>query len=163
MKTTEFQGMKIRLDRPKGFEQKGVDEDGKPWTRTYLYDYGFLPKTQGGDGEGVDVFIGPLADAHTAFWVIQKNKNGEFDEYKVFVGFRDRAAAKKAYLEHIPGKFFGGMVAVSVQMMKALLGYKPFEKLASGIPGEYLDKVAFLLAFQEELATMDLVGDVPWR
>lgn len=154
MKTTEFQGMKIRIDRPKGFEQTGIGEDGKSWKRTYLYDYGFLPKTKGGDGDGVDVFLGPDKAAHTAFWVTQKDKNGKFDEYKVFLGFHDRAAAKKAYLQHIPAKYLGDMAVMSVQMMRALLGYEPYEKIAAAIPGVALEKVAFLLAFFGELGTM---------
>lgn len=158
MKTTEFQGMKIRVDRPKGFEQTGVGDDGKPWKRPYIYDYGFLPKTKGGDGEGVDVFIGPDASAHTAFWATQKDKNGRFDEYKVFLGFHDRAAAKKAYLQHIPAKFLSGISAMSVQMMRALLGYEPFEKVAAALPGSTIEKVAFLLAFTEELGTMPQEG-----
>lgn len=163
MKTTDFQGMKIRIDRPKGYEQTGVGDDGKPWKRTYLYDYGFLPKTKGGDGDGVDVFLGPNKDAHTAFWAVQKDKDGKFDEYKAFLGFPNRAAAKKAYLQHIPEKYLGGVSAMSVQMMKALLGYEPFEKLASGLPGTTFEKVAFLLAFNEELGTMTQNGEVTWR
>jgi hypothetical protein len=154
MKTTEFQGMKIRIDRPKGFEQTGVGDDGKPWKRVYTYDYGFLPKTKGGDGDGVDVFLGPDKDAHTAFWAIQKDKQGKFDEYKVFLGFPTRAAAKAAYIKHIPSKYLGDISAMSVQMMRALLGYEPFEKMASALPGDTFEKVAFLLAFTTELGTM---------
>lgn len=131
MKTVTFEGMKVRVDRPKGFVQKGVGEDGKPWERKYLYDYGFLPKTKGGDGEGIDVFLGPDEEAaEDAHWVIQKKSDGSFDEYKVFLGFKSRAAAKKAYTDHIPRKFFGGMISMNVQMMRAMLGLEPAEKLA---------------------------------
>lgn len=132
MKTRLFEGMKVRIDRPKGFEQSGTDENGKPWTRVYKYDYGFLPKTQGGDGEGVDVYLGPNEDAHNAFWVIQKKPDGSFDEYKVFLGFDSKAQAKSAYLAHCPSKYFGGMLAMTVQMMRAMLGHDPAEKVASG-------------------------------
>lgn len=132
MKTRVFEGMKVRVDRPKGFVQKGTGADGKPWERTYLYDYGYLPKTKGGDGEGLDVFLGPDEDAaDDAHWVIQRKPDGSFDEYKVFLGFKNRAAAKKAYLEHIPKKFYGGMISMNVQMMRAMLGHEPAEKLAS--------------------------------
>lgn len=161
MKTINFQGMKIRIDRPKGFEQTGKGANGKPWKRTYLYDYGFLPKTKGGDGDGVDVFVGPNSEAHTTFWAIQKDKDGKFDEYKVFVGFPDRAAAKKAYLQHIPSRFLGGISAMSINMMKALLGIEPMEKLAMILPaGSFLEKVAFLLAFNDEVETMN--SEAPW-
>lgn len=131
MKTVTFEGMKVRLDRPKGFVQEGKDKDGKPWRRVYKYDYGFIPKTQGGDGDGLDVFLGPDENgAEDAHWVIQRKDDGSFDEYKVFLGFKDRKAAKKAYLEHIPGKYFGGMISMNTKMMRAMLGIDPMEKMA---------------------------------
>lgn len=138
-RTVTFQGMRVDLDRPKGFEMTGTGEDGKTWKRVYKLDYGFLPKTDGGDGEGVDVFLGPDSDAHDAYWVIQRKKDGSFDEYKVFLGFKDEKSAKAAYADHIPMKFFGGMVAMRVGMMKALLGKEP------------LEKIAVQLAFEDEL------------
>lgn len=146
MKTVHFQDLKIRLDRPKGFVQEGKDVNGRSWKRVYKYDYGFLPKTQGGDGDGLDVFVGPEPTAREAYWVIQKKNDGSFDEYKVFVGFKSRADAKQAYKEHIPMRYFGGMVAMSLQMMKAMLGIVPMEKMAS------------MLAFLGELAEIEVTG-----
>ena len=58
---------------------------------------------------------------------------GEEAARKVFLGFKSRAAAKKAYLQHIPRRFFGGMISMSVQMMRAMLGQEPAEKLATGL------------------------------
>lgn len=131
MKTVTFEGMRVRIDRPKGFVQEGKDKNGKPWRRVYQYNYGFLPRTKGGDGEGLDVFLGPDEEAaEDAHWVIQRKDDGSFDEYKVFLGFKNRAAAKKAYLAHIPQKYFGGMISMRVQMMRAMLGQEPAEKLA---------------------------------
>jgi hypothetical protein len=131
MKTVNFRGLKIRIDRPKGFVQEGKGEEGHPWKRVYQYDYGFLPKTKGGDGEGLDVFVGPDESADETYWVIQKKKDGSFDEYKVLLGFASRAGAKKAYGKHIPMRYFGGMAAMPIGMMKAMLGLEPGEKTAS--------------------------------
>lgn len=125
MKTVTFQGMRVRVDRPKGFVQRGKDESGGDWERVYKYDYGYLPKTQGGDGEGVDVFLGPAAGEDEAHWVLQVKKDGSFDEYKVMLGFASRAAAKKAYLEHVPARYFGSMVTMKVPLMRAMLGLDP--------------------------------------
>jgi hypothetical protein len=133
MKTRDFQGLRVRIDRPKGFVQEGKDEEGRPWKRVYKYDYGFLPKTQGGDGEGVDVFLGPDASARESFWVIQKKRDGSFDEYKVLVGFGSKQEAKKVYGEHIPMRHFGGMVGIPMGMMKAMLGVEPVEKVATWV------------------------------
>lgn len=133
MKTRIFEGIKIRIDRPKGFVQKGKNAEGVPWERTYKYDYGFIPKTNGGDDEGIDVFLGNDGEDNDAYWVMQKKDDGSFDEYKVFLGFKSKAEAKKAYLEHIPTKFFGGISVESIPMMKALLGLEPIEKLAQQV------------------------------
>lgn len=134
-----FQGMKISIDRPKGFVMEGHDDEGKPWRREYTHDYGFLPKTEGGDGEGIDVFLGPDPDAHEAYWVIQRKKDDSFDEYKVFLGFKNKDEAKRVYAAHIPMRFFGGMVAMRVSMMKALLGQEPLEKIATRLA--FLDEL----------------------
>jgi inorganic pyrophosphatase-like protein len=130
VKTVDFQGLKVKLDRPKGFVQEGKDSSGKPWRRVYKLDYGYIPKTEGGDGEDVDVFLGPDSTAKETFWVLQHKDDGSFDEYKVFLGFKKKTDAKKAYGDHIPMSHFGGIVAMPIAMMKALLGKEPFEKLA---------------------------------
>ncbi len=130
MKTVEFQGMKVRVDRPKGFVQTGRDRDGNAWRRVYKYDYGYLPRTQGGDGEGIDVFLGPDRGAEEAHWAVQKKDDGSFDEYKVFLGFADRAAARRAYLEHIPAKYLGPMLVMRVPLMRAMLGLDPAASMA---------------------------------
>lgn len=124
-KTTEFQGIKIHLDRPKGLIMTGKDKEGNDWAREYLYDYGFIPKTLGGDGDGLDVFIGPNPDASEAYWAVQNKDDGSFDEYKVFLGFTSRDAAIGAFRDHIPVKFLGGMVSMRLDMMKAMLGMHP--------------------------------------
>jgi hypothetical protein len=124
-KKVVFQGVEIHLDRPKGLVMTGEDKEGKPWTREYLYDYGFIPKTLGGDGDGLDVFIGPHKDATETYWATQNKDDGSFDEYKVFMGFSSRAAAEAAFREHIPLKFLGSMVSMRLDMMKAMLGMNP--------------------------------------
>jgi hypothetical protein len=119
---TSFQDMPIHVDRPKGFVMTGTDSDGKSWSRKYKYDYGFIPRTKGGDGDGLDVFIGPNKKAPEAYWAIQTKKDGSFDEYKVFLGFDNRDVALAVYRDHIPKKLLGGMVTMRVDMMKALMG-----------------------------------------
>jgi Inorganic Pyrophosphatase len=81
-KRVDYQGIGICIDRPKGSVMSGTDEKGEPWSRTYEYDYGFIPKTLGGDDDGLDVFVGPDPKAEDAFWAIQTKPDGSFDEYK---------------------------------------------------------------------------------
>jgi site-specific DNA-adenine methylase len=138
-KKVEFQGIPIVIDRPKGFVQEGTSEDGTPWTREYKTDYGFIPSTKGGDGEGLDVFVGPKADSHNAFWFTQTKADGSFDEYKVVLGADDLAEAKKIYLDHIPAKFLSDVREGSVHQIKALLNQEPDEPLSKAL-GELADE-----------------------
>jgi hypothetical protein len=143
----DFQGLKIKVDRPKGFVMSGKDPEGKAWTRTYKYDYGYIPKTLGGDKDGLDVYLGPNKDAKDAYWVVQTKPDGAFDEYKVFLGFDSEEAAVAAYKAHTPAKLFHSVSAMSVEMMKALLGDKN--------PQEDLEKKAMWDGFVDELARIE--------
>lgn len=122
---SSFQGIPISIDRPKGFVQEGKDAQGKAWRRVYLYDYGFIPKTEGGDGEGTDVFLGPSPNAPVAYWAIQIKADGSFDEFKVCLGFSSPELAATCYRLHIPARFCVGWVPVPVPMMQSLLGVDP--------------------------------------
>lgn len=143
-KTVKFQGMQIHVDRPKGFVQHGQSQDGKPWTRTYLYDYGFIPKTMGGDQDGLDCFLGPKPEEDEAHWITVNKPDGTFDEYKVMLGFGSREDAMTAAKAHIPEKFLGPMVTMRTSMMRAMLG---LEVLPEGTKKE-----AFHAGFGLELA-----------
>lgn len=77
-----FRGIPVVVDRPKGHVQTGTAPDGTAWRRVYHVDYGYVPGTLGGDGEGLDVFIGGDEAATEAHWVLQRKADGSFDEYK---------------------------------------------------------------------------------
>lgn len=124
----QYQGIPVMIDRPRGFVQQGMNEmTGQPWTRTYLCDYGYIQDTQGGDGEGLDVFIGPDPAAPYAHWVIQLRDDGSRDEFKLMLGFPSRDAAKAMYLAHVPARYYGDMVSMPVAFVRALLNLPPFE------------------------------------
>lgn len=143
-KTITYGGLTIKVDRPAGFVMRGQGRNGASWTRTYKYDYGFIPKTDGGDGDGLDVFVGPVKDDEEAYWVRQIKDDGSFDEYKVFLGFGSRKAAEKAYKEHIPAKYMSSVATMKIGLMKSMLGIGQSEKLAER------------LAFFDELSKMSL-------
>jgi hypothetical protein len=125
VKRSSFQEIPLVIDRPAGFVQTGTAPDGTSWERTFRVDNGFIERTLGGDGEGLDVFLGPEPDAQTAHWITQRDAHGAFDEFKVMLGFADQAAAVQAYLDHVPQEFFGGVNPVSLNTMKSLLGIEP--------------------------------------
>jgi len=144
---TEFRGIPINIDRPKGFIMKGTDSRGRDWARRYKYDYGFIPKTLGGDGDGLDVFIGPKKRSDTSFWAVQRRDDGSFDEYKVFLGFDNRDEAIAAYRQHIPKKYFKGIITMKIEMMKALLGkVNPDEKIKRASAMSFIDELGWLMS-----------------
>ncbi len=149
--TVDFQGFKVRVDRPKGFVMVGKDAKGTPWKRTYQYDYGFFPKTEGGDGDELDVFLGPNKNAPDAYWATQTKPDGTFDEYKVFLGFDSVAQAKAAYVAHIPKDRLQSMATMSLGMMQALLGSPPKEDV---------EKTSMWNAFYDELIQIHAVNPV---
>jgi site-specific DNA-adenine methylase len=124
-KKVVFQGIPVSVDRPKGFVQTGKDKDGNAWTRTYTTDYGFIPRTKGGDGEGLDVFLGPNGNSPFAYWVTQKKDDGSFDELKVVLGCDTAEQARKLYLDHVPEKYFDGIREGSVAHIQSLLNQEP--------------------------------------
>ena len=132
-KKIAFQGIPILADRPKGTIQTGTDATGKEWSREYKTDYGYISATKGGDGEGLDVFVGPNGNSPFAYWATQFNKDGDFDEYKLFLGYDSQEEAKKAYTDHIPAKYLHGMREGTVHQIKALLNQEPKESLAKAV------------------------------
>jgi hypothetical protein len=139
-KKIEYQGIPIHLDRPKGLIMTGKNDQGEDWVREYHYDYGFFPGTLGGDGDGVDVFVGPDKEAPEAYWAIQLKKDGSFDEFKVFLGFHNRDAAIGAFKQHIPQRFLGGMVTVRLDILKALIGVHPTGEFVKAASAELINR-----------------------
>lgn len=65
-------------------------------------DYGYIPDTvAAGDKEGLDVYIGS-EESDKVYVVEQLTEDGEFDEYKVLMGFPDLETAYETYLKHYP-------------------------------------------------------------
>lgn len=95
----KFHGFDIALENPKGSTRSGTAPGGKAWQSTMAHDYGYIKRTEGADGDHVDVFIGDQLDSETVYVVDQVDpKTGKFDEHKVMLGFYDEAAARAGYL-----------------------------------------------------------------
>lgn len=124
-KTAVIQGIRVVIDRPAGYVQEGVDEQGNPWTRTYLVDYGYIAGTDGGDGEALDVFLGPNPEATQAYWVVQRFEDGSFDELKLLLGFDSPELAWGTYTAHVPARFMARTFETPIDAVKALVGVAP--------------------------------------
>jgi hypothetical protein len=93
----------------------------------YQTDYGFIPGTEGGDGEEMDVFLGTSDTFPSAFLIEQKKMDGTFDEFKLMLGFLSESEAVSCYLAHIPANFMGKCYEIPFEAVKGLLTKDPKE------------------------------------
>ena len=95
---TSFQGLPITIENRKGTFRRGVGGDGKPWSVRMPGHYGYIKRTEGADGDHVDVYLGPHALADRVFIVDQKDlKTGRVDEHKCILGCASRKEAEDLY------------------------------------------------------------------
>lgn len=160
VKQIDFQGLEIHIDRPEGFVQTGTNSAGEEWERTYLYDYGFIKDTEGGDGEDLDVFVGPDSASPTVYIVTQNHADGSFDEYKAFVGFSSVEEVLDAYEAHIPVEFFNDISSLPVGAIKGMLGLNPLNEASPTrpkTPGEQLADILTSKQFQDQVKKLPVV------
>ena len=96
-------GLDIAIENPRGSERKGTDSDGETWSVTMKNHYGYIKKTEGADGDHVDVFVNEkVVDKNVPVFVVNQvdPKTKEFDEHKVMMGFASEPDARKGYLEN---------------------------------------------------------------
>lgn len=92
-----FNGLSIVIENPAGTARMGRGH--KDWRTLMHFHYGYIPNTQGADGDEIDVFFPSHKFWSTKVFVVHQKKRGEdeYDEDKVMVGFEDRRDAVKAY------------------------------------------------------------------
>lgn len=94
-------GLDITIENPKGSIRSGKDEDGKIWEHEMKSHYGYFKRTEGKDGDQIDVFVGEQPESGKIFVIDQNDpKTGNFDESKVMMGYNSAEEAKAAYLEN---------------------------------------------------------------
>jgi len=98
-------GLDVTIENPKGSTRSGVGEGGKKWSVTMSAHYGYVKRTEGADGEQIDVYIGDKPESSKAFVVDQIDpKTGKFDEHKVILGAESQTEAEKLYDAHFDDK-----------------------------------------------------------
>lgn len=139
----------ISIENPVGSIREGKTAEGKAWKTEMVHHYGEFDGPTGADGDKVDVFIGPDLKSKVAFVIHQLNEEGDFDEHKVMVAFKDEDAAKKGYLANYQKGWngMGPIVELAIPELARRLKRGDFKKplrLAAGglIQGEYLHPAA---------------------
>lgn len=97
----QIAGHNVTIETPKGRTRRKVSKSGKAWQVVMPAHYGYIKRTEGADGDHVDVYVGPhghQAERHPVFVVDQQHADtGRFDEHKVMLGFKDAAHATRTY------------------------------------------------------------------
>ncbi len=99
-------GLKITVENPAGTKRKAE------WPKLKDH-YGDIKRTEGADGEGVDVFIRNGStkaelEAGDVYVIDQMNKDGSFDEHKVVLGAKSSSNAKSIYKRNYSKGWKGG-------------------------------------------------------
>lgn len=89
----------VSIENTTGSERSGIDADGNKWSVVMPADYGYIKRTEGADGDHVDVYVGPNHDSDSVLVINQHDdRTGKFDEHKVMLGFNGPIFARNAYV-----------------------------------------------------------------
>jgi len=132
--TIKFRGLTINVENA-----PGTYRTGRGWQTKMHIPYGEFQKSEGTDGDPLDVYVGPYFDAPNVY-IIHQNfvrgpNKGEHDEDKVMVGFKSIEQATNAYLAHYDkADYLRSVTTMTFDMFKKGLMKKQFHK----------EKVAFI-------------------
>jgi hypothetical protein len=120
---TEWKGIKISIENKKGSVRSGTDENGKPWEIKMKHAYGRIPRTEGNDGDNVDVIIGPDLSSDLVFIVHQTTPwTKGWDEDKCIIGAKTQKQAESIFKSMYNQKgFMGPIDVVSSEVFKEML------------------------------------------
>ncbi|MDO8983009.1 PLxRFG domain-containing protein [Cypionkella sp.] len=95
-----WNGLDITIETPKGALRKGKDADGNEWSVKLPAHYGYLKRTEGADGDHLDVYMGDNPDSDVVVVVDQVDADTKkFDETKSMLGFTNRKTALDFYVQ----------------------------------------------------------------
>ena len=121
----DFRGLQVSVENQSGSIRHWYDSHAKRAGKTKMvHDYGYIRRTQGTDGDHVDVYVGPDKMAPYVF-VIDQLKSPDFvhvDEQKCMLGFSNLGAAVQAYQAHYDDpRFLGQVRAVAFEDFAAFV------------------------------------------
>jgi hypothetical protein len=133
-----WNGLYITIETCKGGTRSAHDGSWK--VDNLPAHYGYIKRTQGADGDHVDVYIGDDLDAKLVYAIDQKSlRTDKFDETKVMLGFDSFDEAKDAYIGGFSdGKGPDRIQAITVTTLAAFKRWlanhdttKPFSELGT--------------------------------
>lgn len=101
----QWQGLPLVVENVKGSTRRGVGRDGLPWERQMLAHYGYIKRTEGNDGDGIDFYLGDNLASDYVLVINQLKEDGSLDEHKCILGCADLDSALALYKSHYPPDF----------------------------------------------------------
>jgi hypothetical protein len=135
----KFRGLDVSIETDEGEIRHWTDkESGTEGKTKFRVPYGYIRRTEGMDGDHVDVFIGPYENADNVYVIHQMKLPDfkKFDEDKCMLGFGTAEEAKAMYLNHFnDDRFFGSMTTMpfSEFKTKVLATFETPKKLAGAL------------------------------
>jgi hypothetical protein len=164
-RSVAWHGLTIRIENEAGTVRSGVDPTGKPWETRMLFPYGYFSQTEGVDGDGVDVYLGPCDDARFVY-IIHQRKSGDwtrYDEDKVFANFASEADAVAAFLQcYDDFRFLGPVTTLPVAefVSKARATFDA-PAMIKGLTGRIADESPKSLDFGQDMLAKSEHGPIP--
>jgi hypothetical protein len=91
-------GLNLTIENAKGKERSGIGKDSKRWSVRMPAHYGYIKRTEGADGDHVDIYLGQHTKSKHVFVVNQIDADSkQFDEIKVLLGFGSLQQALHTY------------------------------------------------------------------
>ena len=123
---TAIEGLELTIENPAGSTRSGTARDGTEWSVEMQHHYGYFKRTEGKDGDQVDVFVKEgTEDAPTVYVVDQVDPDtGHFDEHKVILGAESEQDARETYLANYEDRWQGlrAITAMPIDEFKTWLG-----------------------------------------
>jgi inorganic pyrophosphatase len=100
-----IQGLPVVIETPRGAVRRGTTPDGREWEVKMPAHYGEIKRTEGADGDPLDVYIGSNPSSDYVL-VIEQNdaRTGQFDELKSFIGYPGMREALGDYMDSFSDK-----------------------------------------------------------
>jgi hypothetical protein len=97
----KINGFDVSIENPKGSIRSGTSLGGQSWQTKMPAHYGYIKRTQGADGDQLDVYVGPKPESQRVYVVDQRKGPGsaQFDEHKAIMGAESVLEAREIYAQ----------------------------------------------------------------
>ncbi|MEW5709852.1 MAG: DEAD/DEAH box helicase family protein [Pseudomonadota bacterium] len=160
-------GLDISVENPEGSQRSGTDPEGNPWSVTMRAHYGYIRRTEGKDGDQVDVYVKPGTPEDFAGRVFVVNQvdpeTGRFDEHKVVLGAENQAEAQALYDAHFSDgsgpKRRGSVVAMPLEAFKRWLKEGDTRRPVEALRAQWDFQTTFPVPAEDSAYYGDLTGE----